>query len=170
MLLPSYLEGYLCNAKDKWEQDVGPLEDELWDNALDSVMYSFPNAAQRLSQLYIVLQAHYTPLWLHRICMGILQIPLCARYTTWTGDLVHLMWRCSTHHRYWTEVVNTKSSVFHITIPLEPTRCLLGILDDLQLMELQVVAVNRALFQAISFLCNCGNLRGLKPTKDGYLI
>lgn len=35
MLLPSYLEGYPCNAKDKWEQDVGPLEDELWDNALD---------------------------------------------------------------------------------------------------------------------------------------
>lgn len=147
MLLPSYLGGYPCNAKDKWEQDVGPLKDGLWDIALDSVLYSSPNEAQRLSQLYIVSWAHYTPLWLH--CIGNLQTPLSARCITRTGDLIHLLWSCPKLLHYWTEVINTINSVFHITIPLEPTRCLL---DDLQLMKLQVVAVNKALFQARKLL------------------
>lgn len=60
ILLPSYLEDHPCTAKEKWEQDVGQL-DELWDNVLDSVLYSSLNTAQKLSQLYIVLRVQYTP-------------------------------------------------------------------------------------------------------------
>lgn len=52
--------------------DVGPLEDELWDNVLDSVLRSSLNTAQRLSQLFILLRVHYTPLKLYH--MGILHL------------------------------------------------------------------------------------------------
>lgn len=54
MLLPSYLEGCHCNAKENWEQDVGLIDDELCDNVLESILHSSLNTAQRLSQLYIV--------------------------------------------------------------------------------------------------------------------
>lgn len=69
-----------------------------------------------------------------------------------TGDPIHLLWSCPKLHRYWAAVANTINSVFHVTIPYEPTRCILGILDDLPLTDLQKTAVNRALFQARKLL------------------
>lgn len=60
MLLPSYLEGYPCNAKEKWDCNVGPLDEELWHNVLDSVLHGSLNTAQRLYLLFIVLHPFET--------------------------------------------------------------------------------------------------------------
>lgn len=92
ILLLSCLEGWNAkcyNAKEKWEQNVGLIDDELWDNVLESILHSSLNTAQRLPQLYIMLCAHYTLLKLH--CMDILRTHLCTKCTTMNRDLIHLL-------------------------------------------------------------------------------
>lgn len=146
MLLPSWIQDYPCKAKEKWVQDIGNLDDNQWDNALESVLTSSLNSTQRLSQLYIIIRSHFTPIKLYRI--GALQSPLCAKCRTSQGDHTHLIWRCKKLPWYWVKILETLEKVFHTNILLRPNYCILGILDDLDLTDFQKVAINRALFQA----------------------
>lgn len=86
------------------------------------------NVAQKVSQLYIVLRVHYTPLRLHK--MGRQPDPLCGRCGRHQGDLIHLLWRCLKLHRYWSTVLGTLNRVFWTTVPLDPIHCILGVLED----------------------------------------
>lgn len=81
-----------------------------WEGALQSVTTCSLNVLQKLSQLYISLRAHYTPVKLHE--MGILLDPLCGKCKIVPSDLIHLLWRCPKLHRYWKGVLATLNSVF----------------------------------------------------------
>lgn len=130
----------------RWEQDVGAFEEEQWDEALQAVPLCSLNAAQKLSQLYILSRVHYTPARLVR--MGVGTDPTCTRCRREHGDLIHLLWRCPKLHLYWKAVLDTINMVFQVQIPLDPKPCLLGIIDDLLTGDILKQAVNRTLFQA----------------------
>ena len=146
MLLSSWLEGHPMKVAEQWETDLGPIEGEVWEEALLAVNACSLNVSQRVSQLYILLRVHYTPVKLFR--MGRAPDPLCGRCRAAQGDLVHLLWRCPKLHRYWSEVLATLNSVFQTSVPLDPLCCLLGVLEGSIAEETTRVAFARALFQA----------------------
>lgn len=146
MLLNLFLGDAPLRVVSHWEQDVGSFEEEQWEEALLAVSTCSLNAAQKLSQLYIISRVHYTPARLAR--MGLGTDPTCTRCSRDHGDLIHLLWRCPKLHLYWNEVINTINRVFQIVIPLDPKPCLLGIVDDLLTEDILRQAIRRALFQA----------------------
>lgn len=114
--------------------------------ALQTVPQCSLNVKQRLMQLYLLLRVHFTPARL--FTMGVLDSPLYGKSSRDHVDLIHLTWRCSKLHLYWTGVMNTINSVFKTSILLKPKPCLLGILDDFKLSVLTREAVARVVFQA----------------------
>lgn len=146
MLLMQLLKAHPTRAPSLWEQDVGPITGEQWEEILQSINICSLNVAQKVSQLYIILRVHYTPLKLYK--MGRRTDPLCGRCERHQGDLIHLLWRCPKLHRYWSEVMETLNRVFQTTIPLDPIHCILGVLEDTVPEEMTRIAITRALFQA----------------------
>ena len=146
MLLSSFLEGHPMRVAEQWEADLGPIEGEVWEEALQAVNACSLNVSQKISQLYILLRVHYTPVRLFR--MGRASDPLCGRCRAAQGDLIHLLWRCPKLHRYWMEVPATLNSVFQTNVSLDPLCCLLGALEGVIEVEATRVAFARALFQA----------------------
>lgn len=146
MLLSSFLEGNPMKAMAQWEEDLGPITGEQWEEALQAVNTCSLNVSQKVSQLYILLRVHYTPVKLHK--MGKLQDPLCNRCRNVPGDLIHLLWRCPKLHRYWNGVMTLLNRVFQTNVPLDPLGCLLGILEEVILENISRMAFARALFQA----------------------
>lgn len=146
MLLGSFLDGYPMKVVSQLEADLGPIGGELWEEALQAVNICSLNVAQKVSQLYVLLRVHYTPVKLYK--MGKTPDPLCGRCRVEPGDLIHLLWRCPKLHRYWTEVLATLNQVFQTKVPLDPMSCLLGILEGVIEEEGMRIAFARALFQA----------------------
>lgn len=146
MLLTQHLIAYPTKAPSLWERDVGPLTGDQWEEALLSITTCSLNVAQKVSQLYIVLPVHYTPLRLHK--MGRRPDSLCDRCRQHQRDLIHLLWRCPKLHRYWSEVLGTLNRVFWKNVPLDPTHCILGVLEEAVPEEMVRIAFSRALFQA----------------------
>lgn len=99
-----------------------------------------------MSQLYIILRVHYTPVKLHR--MGRLADPLCDRCRWAPGDLIHLLWRFPKLHHYWSGVLSTLNLVFQMTVPLNPICCALGVLEEVIPEEMVRMAFFWVLFQA----------------------
>lgn len=50
------------SLKLRWERDLGNLEDEEWEEALDTCKEVSPKLSDRLKQLYIIHRAYLTPL------------------------------------------------------------------------------------------------------------
>lgn len=144
MLLSMHLKGFPPKAT--LEKYVGTFEEEQWEEALLAVKLCSLKVAQRLAQLYIVLQVHLTPARLYRI--GVRVSSECTRCSKDHGDLIHLLWHCSKLHLYWMGVVNTINRVFQVNIQRNPKPCLLGILDDLPIEDFPKQSIARALFQA----------------------
>lgn len=118
MLLENYLEGNPCKVSTVWEKDVGAFEEDQWEVMLQSVQLSSLNVSHQLSQLYILLRVHYTPVKLH--AMGRRQDSIYSKCKRNHRDLIHMLWQCPKLHRYWESVVDTLNSVLQTTIKLEP--------------------------------------------------
>lgn len=89
MLLWDFLDKFPNLPFAKWERDVGDIPEEQWEEALESVRLCSLNVTQRLSQLYIILRVHHTPLKRHN--MGLRPNCICARRGREMGDLIHLL-------------------------------------------------------------------------------
>lgn len=61
------LRAHPIKAVSLWERDLGPLTEDQWEKALQSISTRSLNVAQKVFQLYIVLRVHYTPKKLHRM-------------------------------------------------------------------------------------------------------
>lgn len=106
------------------EGDVGDMPGDLWQEALENVCL---NVSERLSQLYILLRAHHTPL---KLCsMGLRPDPLFARRGRDMGDFIHLLWKCPKLHYYWNTVVAMVSAVFQVSFSVALQHCILAMLD-----------------------------------------
>lgn len=60
MLLNIFLTGFPTKVIEHWERDVGTFEENQREEALQATQGFSLKAAQRLSQLYIVLRVHLT--------------------------------------------------------------------------------------------------------------
>lgn len=99
MLLSALLEGFPMKAATQWEADLGPITGEQWAEAPQAVNTCSLNVSQKVSQLYILLRAHYTSVKLHK--MGKLPDSMCGKCRIVPDDLIHLLWCCPKFHRYW---------------------------------------------------------------------
>lgn len=61
MLLTEYLKAYPMKVLSQWEEDLGSLTGDQWEEAFQSVTTCFHNVSQKVSQLYILLRVYYTP-------------------------------------------------------------------------------------------------------------
>lgn len=50
------------SLKTRWERAIGPLEDEEWEESLESCRAASPELSDRLTQIYIIHQAYLTPI------------------------------------------------------------------------------------------------------------
>lgn len=107
MLLTHHLKAHPTKAPSLWEKYIGPLTGDQWEEVLQSITTCSLNVMQKVSQLYIVLQVHYTPLRLHK--MGRRPDPLCGRCGRRQGG--------PKLHRYWSTVLGTLNRVFQMTVP-----------------------------------------------------
>lgn len=48
--------------KPRWERAIGPLEDEEWEEGMESPRAASPKLSDRLIQIFILHQAYLTPL------------------------------------------------------------------------------------------------------------
>lgn len=126
-LSSKYLSKHPLTIKRKWEADIGPLDEDQWEEALQSVAICSLNVTQRLTQLYTLLRVYYTPHRLH--AMGLTPTLLCTRCKRDHGELIHMLWRCPKLHVYWRGVIDVLSAVFQVQIPLDPRKCILNLLD-----------------------------------------
>lgn len=95
MLLAYYLEHFLSSVMERWEKVVGELSEEQWEEASEAVRLYFMNVLHKLSQLYILLRVHCTPLKSHT--MGLRPARTCPKCCRDRGDLKNLLWL----HKYW---------------------------------------------------------------------
>lgn len=110
MLLQNFQKKHPLRMLDKWEGDVGRMDGDQWEEALQAMPICSLNVSQRLTQLYIILRVYYTP---HRMyIMGLRPTLLCTRCKRDHGDLIHLLWRCPKIHSYWKGVVDTINRIF----------------------------------------------------------
>lgn len=72
MLLNDFVDAHPNGMRQSWERDVGPLSGEQWKEVLQAVVIS-----SMISQLYIILSAHFTSVKLH--IMGMTAEPQCYR-------------------------------------------------------------------------------------------
>lgn len=98
----------LNTAMEKWEKDVGAIYGDHWTEALESVRSCSLNVTQRLSQLYLLLRVHLTPLKL--FTLGLHPDPLCAKCSR--DYEIRLLWSCPKLHWNWTSVIHTINSNF----------------------------------------------------------
>lgn len=56
MLLMHHLKAHPTKAPSLWENDVGPLTGDQWEEVLQSINICSLNVAQKISQLYIILR------------------------------------------------------------------------------------------------------------------
>lgn len=130
-----------------WERDLGSLTGDQWEEVYQAVATCSLNVAQKLSQLYILLRSHYTPLRLYK--MGYNHCHRCKRDH---GDLILLLWRWLRLHLYWKQVVDMLNTVFKVTILLDPKCCILNILEGVVEEEHLRLALGRALFHALRLI------------------
>lgn len=88
MLLTKVLPDDTSGLISKWERDVDTFEEDQWEKALSAVPRCSLHVAQRMSQLYILLQVHYTSARLAR--MGVQSDSSCTRCKRDHGDRIHI--------------------------------------------------------------------------------
>lgn len=105
-----------CRAK--WVANIGDIDGDQWDMALESIPAISISASHRLSQLFILHRAYRTPERLYD--WGIKDSPLCPKCKAQLGDFIHMIWRCPKRNRYWTEVMQYISSLAQVPVPNNP--------------------------------------------------
>lgn len=114
--------------KPRWERAIGPLEDEGWEEGMESPRAASPKLSDRLIQIFVLHQAYLTPLRVARYRET--QSSLCLMCGKESGTFIHLMWSCPQIQGLWTQVVKFLHDNMGSLITLDPKLCLLGILPE----------------------------------------
>lgn len=130
----------------KWEEDLGLIEDGIWDEVLSMIPKISLSVQHRLSHLYLVHRVYRTPLFLHKI--GVRDSPLCNRCNIHPAGLPHMFWNCPKLVRYWNGVLYRINTVFSISIDATPLTCILGHVEDLSSTPENKLAIARVLYMA----------------------
>lgn len=114
--------------KPHWKRAIGSIEDEEWEEAIESCKVVSPKLPDRLTQIYILHQAYLTPLRVARYRSS--QSTMCQMCGKETGTFIHLLWSCPKIQGLWTQVVTFLHDNMGSPGTLDPKTCLIGILFD----------------------------------------
>lgn len=132
--------------KNRWAEDVGELEDDEWEDALDNCKAVSTRLADRLTQLYILHRSYLTPIRLARFKAQ--HNPLCPRCDSPSSSFFHLIWTCPAIQDYWSHVVQFIHDEMGSPLRLCPKQCLLGICPDPDSDKFHIIFLKETLFIA----------------------
>lgn len=130
-------------AKEKWEQNIGPIDNTDWEKILEGVKTASPKLSDRLTQLNILYRTYLMPVKLakfqHTRSHMCLLVP---------GTFYHLLWSCPNIQTYWLQVIQFLHDNMGSPVGLDPKLCLLGLLPDSDVDKYQAIFVYETLFLA----------------------
>lgn len=88
MLLTPTSSKIAFDLKPRWEREVGLMENEEWEEALETCKAVSPKLSDRLSQIYITHRTYLTPIRVARYKRN--QSTLCPMCGQETGTFFHL--------------------------------------------------------------------------------
>lgn len=111
--------------KSRWERDLGNLENEEWEEALDTCKEVSPKLSDRLTQLNIIHRTYLTP---HRIARYKHNCPtVCPMCKSTESSFYHLLWSCPQIQGLWKQIVTFLHDNMGSPVTLDPKQCLLGV-------------------------------------------
>ena len=117
--------------RQRWEADLGEMEDEDWADALTSPREVAIRARYKLIQLKVLHRVYYTPAT--RLKMGIATTDLCTRGCGERGTFLHILWDCDKVQNYWRQLQEIITEVLGEETTLTPKLCLLNIWEPTDL-------------------------------------
>ena len=115
--------------RNKWEEQVGTLDEEDWRDARAAPREIAISSRLRFIQLKFLHMAYKTPTMLHRMIPG--YSPNCPKCAHTGADFLHMTWSCPSLQDFWNGITRIISRVLDREIELTPRSALLGILFDL---------------------------------------
>lgn len=106
----------------------GELEDDEWDDAIDTCKRVSTKLSDHLTQLYIMHRSYLTPLQLAKYKPD--QNPLCPRCDSPSSTLFQLLWSCPAVQDHWSHIVKFIHDEMGSPLKLCPKQCLLGVFPD----------------------------------------
>lgn len=113
---------------ERWEVDVGTLEEEDWREALASPRGAAISMRLRLVQFKYLHRAYYTRVRLWRA--GLIASPLCTRCEREDGTFLHTVWLCHSLAKFWQGVFLCLSEVLGWELPYTPQLALLHVMVE----------------------------------------
>lgn len=132
--------------KDIWSGDVGELEDDEWEDALENCKKVSTKLSDCLTHLYILHRSYLTP---HRIAKyKPNQNPNCPRCNNPSCTFFHLLWLCPAIQDYWSQIVTFIHDEMGSPLSLCPKQCLLGVFPDPDSDKYHKIFLQESLFIA----------------------
>lgn len=133
-------------AKNRWEGDIGPVEDEDWDEVLENVKKTSPRLPERMTQLYIIHKSYLTPARLAKFSQN--QDTHCPRCMSPISSFFHLIWSCPAIQTYWNQIITFLHDDMGSPVQVEPRVCILGLLPDVTIDKFTATFIYESLFCA----------------------
>lgn len=124
----SFISRSPIDLKTKWEGDIGPIEQGIWEEILQMIPKISVSEQHRLSHIFLIHRVYRTLQFLHKI--GLRDSPMCNRCYVHPASLLHMMWNCPKLVRYWGDVLSLIGSIYPVTIEETPLTCILGYVED----------------------------------------
>lgn len=118
----------LAGLRERWEVDVGSLEEEDWREALASPRGAAISMRLRLIQFNYLHRVYYTRVRLWRA--GLIASPACCRCDAEEGTFIHTVWLCQRILRFWRGVFLCLSEVLGWELPCTPQLALLHVMVE----------------------------------------
>uniref|UniRef100_A0A803KF69 Reverse transcriptase domain-containing protein n=1 Tax=Xenopus tropicalis TaxID=8364 RepID=A0A803KF69_XENTR len=116
-------------ARQLWHQAIPNLQEDQWEEAIDTAYDHLISIKDRLIQYKSLHQIYITPLKLLKI--GKRQNDLCPRCDTPGANFIHMIWACPPINRFWKDVMGTMAQELGTPQIIDPVVCLLGVIDDI---------------------------------------
>lgn len=108
-LLCSVQDHTLLKSRARWVTDIGAIDGDQWNMALEALPAVSVSAVHKLSQLFILHRAYRTPDKLYG--WGQRDSPLCSKCSLVRGDFIHMIWHYPKLAQYRAEIVQVISDL-----------------------------------------------------------
>lgn len=123
--LDSTLSNFPQKTRDLWEQDLGHIEEDQWDQILELVHNSSICARHGLIQCKLIHRTYYTNHRLSKFYPNVIDV--CNRCNQSPADFIHMFWSCSKLTDFWLKIFNTLHTAYHCISNPNPLSALFGI-------------------------------------------
>lgn len=117
----------LEKLRTQWVEDVGPLDEDDWREALAAPRSAAISMRLRLIQFKFLHRVYFTRARLWRA--GLIASPECLRCGEDVGTLLHTVWQCPPLCRFWGRVLSCLSEVLGWELPTSPRFALLHVME-----------------------------------------